>query len=254
MHCENLMRTIVIGAGSAKRIGGFAKELPKSLIEINGKSILSRQISLLKKNEILDIVIITGPNSEKFDFPDLTYVHDEKYLEHDILGSLMEARNYIKGDVLITYSDILVDESILHQILENKSDIGIAIDLNWEEVYHGRTEHPKSEAENVLLDKNGKIIQIKKNIQNSSGQIGEFLGIVKLSSLGSKILVKKYENILNNHKGKFHNAPSLIKGYMTDMIQELINSEISVTPIFVSGNWCEIDTTQDLERAEKIFH
>ena len=248
------MRSIIIGAGTGKRIGKFAKELPKSLIEVNGKSILSRQISELRKKGILDIIIITGSNNEKFDFENVTYVHDDKHQDHDILGSLMEARNYIKGDVLITYSDILFEELILHQILENKSDIGIAIDLNWEKAYLGRTEHPKSEAENVLLDKNGKVIQIKKNIQNSSGQIGEFLGIVKLSSLGSKILVKKYKNLLNNHKGKFHNAPSLIKGYMTDMIQELINSEISVTPIFVSGNWCEIDTTQDLERAKKIFH
>ena len=194
------MRSIIIGAGSGKRIGKFAKELPKSLIEINGKSILSRQISELRKKGILDIIIITGPNNEKFDFENVTYVHDDKHQKHDILGSLMEASNYIKGDVLIAYSDILFDESVLHQILENKSDIGIVIDLNWEKAYLGRTEHPKSEAENVLLDKNGKIVLIKKNIQKSSGQIGEFLGVVKLSNRGSKILVEKYIDLLNNHQ------------------------------------------------------
>ena len=36
-------------------------------------------------------------------------------------------------------------------------------------------------------------------------------------------------------------------------IQELINSKISIEPIFVSGKWCEIDTMQDLKNAEKIF-
>ena len=248
------MKAIIIGAGSGARLGSFARKLPKSLIEINKKTIIQRQISLFKNNGIFDIIIITGPYSEKFNLTDITYVHDENHLEHDILGSLMEARNYIKGYVLLTYSDILFDESILRQIIETKSDISIPIDMNWEDKYNGRIEHPKSEAENVLLDQNGKIIQIKKNIQNSNNKIGEFLGIVKLSDLGSKIFVEQYEKLLKNHKGQFHSASSLVKAYLTDMIQDLIDSKISITPIFISGNWCEIDTHQDLEIAKKMFY
>ena len=37
------------------------------------------------------------------------------------------------------------------------------------------------------------------------------------------------------------------------MLQELINQGIKIEPIFISGNWCEIDTIQDLKRAEKQF-
>jgi len=48
--------------------------------------------------------------------------------------------------------------------------------------------------------------------------------------------------------------PSLEKAYLTDMIQELIDSKIKVTPIVVSGKWCEIDTMQDMQRAAKLFH
>ena len=43
------------------------------------------------------------------------------------------------------------------------------------------------------------------------------------------------------------------KAYFTDFIQEFVNSKIVVTPIFISGKWCEIDTNQDLERVQKIF-
>jgi len=56
-----------------------------------------------------------------------------------------------------------------------------------------------------------------------------------------------------NQKGEFHDASSLSKAYLTDMIQELINSQINVTPIIVSGKWCEIDTKQDLDRAQTLF-
>ena len=38
-----------------------------------------------------------------------------------------------------------------------------------------------------------------------------------------------------------------------DMIQELIDSKINVEPIFISGKWCEIDTPEDLEIAQKKF-
>ena len=246
------MKAIIIGAGIGNRIGEIAKKTPKALIEINGTTIAERQISLFKKNGISDIVIITGPYNDKFDLKNIIYVHDSNYSKHDILGSLMEVKSYIKDDVLITYSDILFDEKILSKVLRLKCDIGIAVDLNWEDAYNGRLNHPKSEAENVLLDNNGKIIQIKKNIQ-SLDVVGEFLGLMKLSPYGSKVFVKKYESLQKNQKGEFHDASSLSKAYLTDMIQELINSQINVIPIIVSGKWCEIDTKQDLDRAKTLF-
>lgn len=42
------MKSIIIAAGSGKRIPEFSKKIPKSLIAINNKSILKRQIDLKK--------------------------------------------------------------------------------------------------------------------------------------------------------------------------------------------------------------
>jgi len=247
------MKIIIIGAGSGSRIGDFAKNTPKSLIKINKKTILERQVSLFRKNGLNEIIVITGPNKEKFNLSDITYIFDSKYAEHDMLGSLMEAKNYFNDDVIVTYSDIIFDESILHQVLESKSDMGIAVDFDWEKSYVNRTEHPKSEAENVLVDNTGSVLQIKKNIQNINKNVAEFLGIIKFSSYEAKNFVKKYEILKKSHKEKFHNASSLSKAYLTDMIQELIDSKIKVSIISITGKWCEIDTMQDLKRAEKIF-
>jgi choline kinase len=124
--------------------------------------------------------------------------------------------------------------------------------MEWEKAYAERTEHPRSEAENVSLD-NNNIIEIRKNIVSTKNKVGEFLGIIKLSTKGSEIFVKKFQMLENSHNGPFHNAPSLKKAYLTDMIQELIDTKIDVKPIIISGKWCEIDTKQDLQRACKIF-
>jgi choline kinase len=248
------MKAIVIAAGSGKRIGEESKNLPKYLLKINEKTIMEYQVEAYQKHGIEQIVIITGPNKEKFTATEFTYVEDKNYEKHDILGSLMEARKHIVGDVLIAYSDIIFDDVVLSKIIESKGDIGIAIDLKWEKSYVGRTDHTRAEAENITLDKNQNVIEIRKDIPpDPKKTIGEFLGIMKLTSRGSEIFVKRFEDLEKSHIGQFHNAPSLGKAYLTDMIQELIDSKIKVTPILVSGRWCEIDTQQDLQRASKLF-
>ena len=247
------MRVIIIGAGTGKRINVNEKNTPKCLLKINSKSILENQISLLQKNNINDIVVITGPNNEKFDIKNLQYVHDSEHSKHDILGSLMAAKNYICDDILILYSDILFEELILKQILDSKVDIGISVDLDWVKAYDGRTEHPVSEAENVLLDKKFNLVEIRKNIQENDSKIGEFLGIIKFRNIGCTIFKDKFNELKKSHSGVFHTASSLEKAYVTDMIQELIDSKIDVKPILIKGKWCEIDTNQDLERARILF-
>ena len=246
------MKAIIIAAGSGKRISKEYANTPKALIKINGSTLLEKQISLFNKYGINEIIVIRGPNKEKFQNSKIIYVDDLNFEEHDILGSLMEAKNFINGDVIITYSDIIFDEQILEAIINKKVDIGIAVKANWRNGYKNRTLHPLSEAENVVYDNNDVSI-IKKNITNSSKNIGEFLGILKLSKIGSSQFTKHYENLLKHHAGKFHNSSSLIKAYLTDMIQELIEKGISIKPILVDGNWYEIDTLEDLERVKNIF-
>ena len=248
------MNAIIIAAGSGKRISDAVKNVPKSLIKIHEKPIIEYQIDALKKCGINDITLITGPHSEKFNLKGVKYVQDRNFSSHDILGSLMEAKDSFKENTLVLYSDIIFEKEIIDQILKSKKNISIAVDMNWEKMYDGRTDHPKLEAENVLLNNEGKIIQIKKNIQNESKRIGEFLGIIKFTLEGSEVFIKKYNELIMKNSSKiFHEAPSIEKAYLTDMIQELIDLKIDVEPVLISNKWCEIDTMQDLKNAEKIF-
>jgi len=247
------MKVIIIAAGYAKRLDQNIKAKPKGLLDINGKSILERQISLFRKNGINDIFIITGPY-RNFGIDHVTYIHDEFYDKHDVLGSMLASRDVLNGDVITSYSDILFDESILHQLITFNGDIGIPIDFDWETMYSGRIQHPKIEADNVLVSSN-KILKIHKgmSINSNSDRIGEFLGLIRFSSVGSKIFIDHYKNLELTHEGKFHKSPSLEKAYLTDMLQELINREIIINPISISGKWCEVDTLEDLAIARKLF-
>jgi len=248
------LKVIIIAAGSASRLGNLTKGLPKGLLDVNGKSILERQMILFKKFGITDLTIITGANKEKFNFKNVKYIEDLQFNEHDVLGSLMEARSILTEEVLVSYSDILFDESVLEKMIHFSGDFGIAVDLDWEQAYVGRTQHPKEEADNVLIE-NNHIFEIKKNttLLNKNQVLGEFVGLLKLSKRGCEIFVEKYNQLEKLPDGPFQEAPSFKRAYLTDMIQELIDDDNDVTPIIVKGRWCEIDTQQDLERARREF-
>ena len=249
------MRAIILGAGSGSRMGQHTKDIPKVLLDINGKSILERQISLLREHGVNEIFVVTGYKREKHVLKDIEYIFNPRYSETEQLASMMMARTKVSDDVLIIFGDIIFDSQILQQILASNDDIAIAIDLDWEKSYNERTDNPKSLADKVLINQK-KILRISAketslDIENQT--VGEFLGVIKLSANGSRTIIKKYEELEKSYVGKFHDADSFKKAKLVDILQELIDSKIEIYPITISGKWCEIDTPMDLERARKIF-
>ena len=52
----------------------------------------------------------------------------------------MFARNEIIGDVIISFGDIIFDESILKQLLESNAELVLSTDQNWQKSYEKRTD------------------------------------------------------------------------------------------------------------------
>jgi len=245
------MIVIILNAGSATRLGELTKNLPKGLLDINGKSLIERQIENFSSKNIEKILLIVGPNRDKFDLTNVDYIFDESYNEHEQLGSLFAAKKFMIDDVIISFGDVLVEKNVFEQIINSSFDIGLAVDLEWKQNYIGRSMHPESEADLVKIESN-IITKIQKNlVKNDAEEIGEFIGIMKLSKNGAKIFLETYDKLLKSHNGKFQTADSFKKAFLTDFIQELVDKKISINPILINGNWFEIDTSQDLDNAQE---
>ena len=247
------MNAIIIAGGKSTRIRPLSNEIPKTMVEVYGKSILERQIEVFQSCGISDITAVTGYHSEKINLPNINCIKNEEYKTTNVNEGLFCAKAKLNDSVIITYGDIIFEREVLEQTLNFKGDIGIVIDLDWEKQYTGKFGRPISEADNVIMNKK-QILKISKNLTKKDDLIlAESIGIFKLSKSGAKILLDRYNHLKKSHKGKFYSASSFKNAFFMDMIQDLIDTNVIIEPIPINGRWCEIDTQLDLERAKEIF-
>ena len=249
------MKVIILAAGMGSRLMPLTNDRPKCMVKLLDDTLIERQIKIFRSYGINDITIVTGYKSKVVDIPDVNYVNNPNYETTNMNESLFCALKPSNSSVLVTYGDIVFEPKIVQQMLEITNDIRLAVRINWKEYYQNRTMHPLSEAENVLIE-NGRILETRKNISKAleNQQIGEFLGIMMLSSEQIKILLERYSDLKKNHTGTFHSSSSLHMAYLTDMLQEMIDFGVRINPVFAEGRWFEIDTLEDLKNAEKSIN
>lgn len=228
----------------------LTKSTPKCMLDFCGKTLLERHIETLSSCGIRDISVIRGYFAEKINYSGLKYFFNDRFRHNNILNSLFYSKRQIEGDVIISYSDILYPKSVLDKLISSEHDISIVVDTVWRDAYSGRSAHPVSEAEKVNMSGEKLVLEIGKNIEPNGNSDAEFIGMMKLSSEGSKIFKDISKTAKQDNWGKpFHEAEVFEKAYLTDMIQELVDKKIPVSCVTIQGGWREIDTIEDYENA-----
>lgn len=247
------MKAIIIAAGKGTRLRPYTEKIPKCLVRLGNKTILSSQIEVFNFFKISNINIITGYKRKKIKFKNLKFFYNKDYKKNNILCSLFFAKSVINGNCIISYSDIIFNKIIIKKILRSKADISIVADINWKKNYLGRTLHPISEAENVYFNSKNILESAGKHLKSSESN-GEFIGLLKLNSRGCEIFKKYYLLASKKFKNKsFYNAKVFEKAYLTDFFNYLIDNNVKINCIKVKNNWMEIDTVQDYKKAQKFF-
>jgi L-glutamine-phosphate cytidylyltransferase len=247
------MKAIIIAAGMGKRLMPYTQDRPKCMLEIAGKPLIKHQANILNSLGVKEIHVIKGYKKEAFDVfeTDFNFFINDNYQNNNILESLFYAEPKINGDVLILYSDIIFNKEIVEKLLESKEEISIVVDVEWETNYIGRLDHPIAEAENVIFDAEGYVREIGKTLGVDKDLIsGEFIGMLMLRRNGANILKKLYHESREKYQeGPFQKAATFSKAYITDMIQELVDSSVKVSCVKVHNGWKEIDTMEDFQNA-----
>lgn len=123
------MKALILNSGIGKRMGKYTEEVPKCMVPIDGEqTILSRQLNLLKKCGIKEIVITTGPFEDKLKSYvvdlnldlDTQFVHNPLYAETNYIYSIYLAKEVLQDDLLLLHGDLIFTREILQNLLEFK--------------------------------------------------------------------------------------------------------------------------------------
>ena len=247
------MKAIIVAAGQGSRLLPITNDKPKCLLEIKGKTIMQRQLETLKACGINDIVVVRGYEGQAINYQGIRYCENTNYKNNNILRSLFYAESEMDDGFVFSYSDIIFETGILEKLLQSEADISLVVDVDWIRHYENRYQHPVGEAELVEV-KNGRITKIGKEICAPHEAYGEFIGLAKFTKRGTAVLKENYRGVASQYQNRpFQRAVSLEKAYLTDMIQELIDRGYAISNVDIKGEWIEIDTSEDLERARKLI-
>lgn len=233
------MKAVILAAGVASRLRPLTNNTPKCLLKVGEKSILERTIDNLIKNNISEVIVVTGFLKEKIEgfliqnYPNLsfTFIYNEKYDSTNNIYSLWLAKSKILGyDMLLLDSDIVFDSRIVGQLLSSKYDDCLSL---------RSVEKLGKEEIKCLLNEDGSIREIGKTMDPQEA-VGESIGIEKFSKdlvlrlftiLDRKILDEKDVNV-------FYEAA----------FQDTMDSGAKIFPVDVEDYKCmEIDTAEDLK-------
>ena len=132
------MKVIILAAGEGKRLRPFTLERPKCMVEIGGKSLLERQLLILDHEEISDVIIIGGYKIEMLSGKANKVIENPRYQETNMVSTLFCAEEELKGDLIISYGDIVYSREILEKLINSDADISVVIDKDWESYWRKR--------------------------------------------------------------------------------------------------------------------
>lgn len=242
---SNHQQALILAAGLGSRLAPITNDLPKSLVSVNGKPILIKQIENLYENGITDITIVAGYKSDilinevRKLYPNISIIENKDYATTNNMYSAYLGINHIlKNNDISTFimmnADVFFDSSIISALLECSEDNAIVVDI-------GRyiEESMKVTAEQ------GKITNISKAISESSA-LGCSIDVYKLSSTA----VKEFLNqCLSYIKGKQElNLWSEVA--LNDTLKII---KFGICPLPLNSKWFEIDNHEDLAAAEALF-
>ena len=122
------MKALILNSGLGKRMWEITKIYPKCMTEINtNETIISKQLNLILKNWIKDIVITTWfaanlleEYCNSLELPlNINFIQNPIYTKTNYIYSIYCAKEELEDDIILMHGDLVFENEILSNIINN---------------------------------------------------------------------------------------------------------------------------------------
>ncbi len=261
---EEPIKVIIPAAGSPRNnesIEHLLQDRPLAMLDINGKSILQRNVETLNRSKLYDITVVTGYKKDSFNVEGPSYIYNQKYNSEHILSSVMCAETKMDGKTIIIYSDILFEHSLIERLKTLQSDFVIVVDNSYKKTLK-RSKKLDLVVTKEELVSGDRILTYDKlyEVRKLGGEIApekasaELVGITMFSKKGIDIFKKEYHKALPEYRNKpFYEAKNLTQASLEDFLQYLIDKGFKVEALQINSGWLEIHSFENYKYACSII-
>jgi choline kinase len=255
------MKTIILAAGQGTRLRPLTDDRPKCMVEVNGKSIIKRQLEVMMECGIKpeDITIVGGYRvdalEEELKNSGITIIFNKEFETTNMVCSLMCARGVMEADedVLISYGDIIYGTDVLNTILSCMADAGVIVDDGWESYWRKRNDNPLDDAETLMFDAEDNLTEIGQKTTDISRVMSQYIGLMRFKGAGLNAMMSTADEAKKrSEEGKalWRTDRKYNKMYMTDLLQGMIDEGYKLKAMHIKRGWYEVDDVDDLKLAE----
>lgn len=233
------MKALILAAGFGSRLAPITDNCPKSLVPVNGKPILMKQIENLLENGVTDITVVSGykaeilENAVKEKYPEIKIINSADYATTNNMYSAYLGKDTFYGEeFLMMNADVFYDASVIKALLECPFENAIVTDIG-----------TYIEESMKVIEKDGRLIEIAKTI-TSEDALGCSIDVYKFSAEGGKAFFDKCAEYIEDMKE--------LKKWSEVALNDILGDVVfNACPLV--GRWLEIDNHEDLAAAEKLF-
>lgn len=235
----------VVLAASQGSLGELVKDIPKTLLKVNNKSILATIVEELNLVGIKDVTVVRGFAKEKVALSNIKTVDNDIFAETKDLYSFYLARNAFQDYTVVSFGDIVFKNYILNDLLNDENDITIIVDTQFtmegKDKDFVKASRPYSR-ELYLESRPVELLGISHDYKEKEIN-GEFIGLWKFNQRGGEVVKNTLEEM------------SARTDFKSLQLIDLLNEIRKKQPIaikYIQGNWLDVDTFVDLQRAGEI--
>jgi NDP-sugar pyrophosphorylase family protein len=232
-------------AGGGIRLKPYTNDIPKCLVEVNGKKLLIRMLDYLAKGGIEKVILVIGYKGkiirstvgDSWNGMGIVYIDNKDWATTNNVVSLNLAVPLINEDFILLEGDLIFTWEAFNPLFKPDR---MAVD-NYQKYMDGTL---------VDIDKNQNVTRFLMNKDLSEDEKIDFYKTVNLysfkyDSFKSLILPQLNDLIKSGQKQVY---------YEQAIANAVILSDYNTTAVNFSGTpWYEIDTEDDLYKAEELF-